>query len=137
MTQRKVMIFGVFDGIHGGHRYFFQEAKKSGDYLIAVVAKDHLVQKLKKRPPEKNLNERCRELRKEKIIDEVVPGDDELGAWDVVKKYRPEVIALGYDQQTLKENLETNLMHFDFHPEIKVLRAYQPGQYHNSIISGS
>ena len=80
------------------------------------------------------MHERCRELEQEKIIDEVIVADNELGAWDVVKKYRPDVIALGYDQQALKESLETNLMHLDFHPEIKVLGAHQPEKYHNSLL---
>lgn len=136
MIQRKVMVFGVFDGIHEGHRYFFQEAKKSGDYLIAVVAKDHLIEKLKKRPPKTNLVERCRELEKEKIIDEVIVGDDELGAWDVLKKHRPEVIALGYDQQALKENLEFRRGDFGWQFEIKTIGAYQSDKYHNAFLNG-
>lgn len=130
------MIFGVFDGIHEGHRYFFREAKKFGDYLIAVVAKDHLIEKLKKRPPKTNLVGRCRELKKEKIINEIIASDEELGTWEVVKKYRPEVIALGYDQRALKENLESRRGNFGWQFEIETIGAYQSGKYHNAFLNG-
>lgn len=133
--MRKVMIFGVFDGIHEGHRYFFQEAKKLGDYLIAVAAKDHLVEQLKKRSTKVSLRERIQNLQKEKSIDEVVSGDDELGAWAILKIYRPEVIAIGYDQQALKENLESRRKDFDWQFEIKMIDTYESDRYHNTFLN--
>jgi cytidyltransferase-like protein len=42
-----VMVFGTFDGIHDGHRYFLNEAKKFGDKLVVAVAKDTTVKTLK------------------------------------------------------------------------------------------
>ncbi len=134
MQAKRVMVFGTFDGVHEGHRAFLREAKHYGDYLIAVVTPDHLVRHLKGKEPRADVSERMRMLEEEDGIDEAVAGDEELASWEIVKRYRPDVIALGYDQHALKENLETDLMHLDFHPEIKVLRAHQPEKYHNALL---
>lgn len=129
------MVFGVFDGIHAGHRAFFKQAKYYGDYLIAVVTPDHAVEQLKGRLPVINLHERIDHLKEEDHIDEVVIGDEDLGSWEVVVRYQPDVIALGYDQQLLKEDLEKNLTKLGISPEIKILDAYEPEVYHSSKIN--
>lgn len=41
----KVMVFGTFAVLHPGRLYFFNQAKKHGDKLIAVVARDVNVKK--------------------------------------------------------------------------------------------
>lgn len=128
----KVMVFGVFDGLHEGHRAMLKEAKTYGDYLIAAVAQNHIVQHLKGHLPKIDIGERIAHLEAEDGIDEVVIGDAELGTWEVVKKYKPDVIALGYDQQLLKENLERNMNKLDYTPEIKIMKSYEPNLYHRS-----
>ena len=45
MNSKKILIFGVFDGIHKGHLYFINEAKKQGGHLVAIVARDSIVKK--------------------------------------------------------------------------------------------
>ena len=45
--MKTVMAFGTFDLMHPGHEYFLRQAKKRGDYLIAVIARDSTVKKLK------------------------------------------------------------------------------------------
>ena len=35
----KVMCFGAFDGLHKGHLSYFKQARKYGDYVIAVIAR--------------------------------------------------------------------------------------------------
>lgn len=129
------MVFGVFDGIHEGHRSLFKQAKKLGDYLIAIVAQDHIVEHLKGHLPERNLAERFEHLKKEDGIDEAVIGDKELSTWEVVERYRPDVIALGYDQTVLKEDLEKNLKRLGVKPEIKVLKAYESETHHSSLLN--
>ena len=41
------MLFGTFDGLHEGHFDLFRQAKKYGDYLVVVVARDVNVKKIK------------------------------------------------------------------------------------------
>ncbi len=126
------MVFGSFDGIHDGHRAFFKEARSHGDYLIAVLAQDHIIEHLKGRAPKLNLTERFEHLNKEDGVDEVVIGDKELSAWEVVQKYQPEIIAVGYDQTLLREDLEKHLVRLGVQPDIKVMSAYEPDIYHSS-----
>src|SRR3989338_6946874 len=57
-SMRKVMVFGAFDGIHAGHRAFFNEARHHGDYLMAVVAQNHIIEHLKGHLPEIDITRR-------------------------------------------------------------------------------
>jgi FAD synthetase len=45
--KRVVMTFGTFDLLHPGHLHYLSEAKKLGDYLITIVARDATVERLK------------------------------------------------------------------------------------------
>jgi len=42
-----VMTFGTFDRFHPGHEYYLREAKKLGDSLLTVIARDVTVIKIK------------------------------------------------------------------------------------------
>ncbi len=131
--MKRVMVFGTFDGIHEGHRAMFREARAFGDYVIAVVAQDHVVEHLKGHEPRINLADRFAHLEKEDGVDEVVIGDAKHSSWGVVKKYKPAVLAVGYDQYALKKDLEKHLDEFDPRPEIKTLSSFEPNTYHNSL----
>lgn len=133
--MKKVMVFGVFDGVHEGHRAFLREAKKCGDYLIAVLAPDHIVEHLKGRRPKINLVDRMEHLENEDYVDEVVIGDPELSTWQVVEKYKPDIVACGFDQKALKDDLEANLKKLSVKPEIKVMKSYEPNIYHSTILN--
>ena len=45
-------------------------------------------------------------LKKERIADEVILGDTEMSSWKILKRTKPTIIALGYDQTDLKQELE-------------------------------
>lgn len=123
----KVLTFGTFDGIHEGHRAVLRQAKKLGNYLIVIVAADDTAREIKGALPKYSSAQRIEMLKKERLSDDVVLGDDILHSWKIVKKYKPDIIALGYDQDELKqaltdyyENAEkkpiiTTLSHYDRH----------------------
>ena len=46
----RVLATGVFDILHPGHVHFLTEAKKLGDELVVVVARDSVAQKMKRLP---------------------------------------------------------------------------------------
>ena len=71
MPNKKVVIFGVFDGIHEGHLAFIKEAKKQGNNLVAIVARDEMVQKLKGKIPKYNEVERINSL----FLQGIQPGE--------------------------------------------------------------
>lgn len=128
------MVFGVFDGLHDGHRKFFEEAKQQGDYLIAVVTQDHIVQELKGKQPHLSLRERFEHLKSADHVDAVIPGDSELGAWHVLDMHRPDVIALGYDQTALNGELQKYFARADWRPDIKIMRGHEPNRLHSSLL---
>lgn len=135
MSRRRiVVVFGVFDGIHEGHRSFLREAKSCGDYLIAVIPQDYIVQELKGRPPKFNIAERLEHLKKEDSVDAVIVGDSDLGRWDVLDIHRPDVIALGYDQLALKEALGEYFKNSNLQAEIKIMQSYKPDEFKSSLL---
>lgn len=133
--MKKVMVFGVFDGIHEGHKAFLKEARTFGEYLIAVVAQNHIVRHLKGHLPQIDIGERLAHLEAEDNVDEVVIGDKEFSSWEVVKKYQPDVIALGYDQDMLREDLEKNVNQLGYVPEIVALSGFEPNVHHSSLLN--
>jgi cytidyltransferase-like protein len=104
----RVLVFGTFDGVHEGHRAMLREAKALGDYLAVAVAPDNVVTEIKGKICVNRSAQRIQGVRDEHIADEVVLGDKLLSNWSVLKKYRPDIIALGYDQDELKEALDTH-----------------------------
>jgi FAD synthetase len=92
-----VMVFGTFDILHRGHEHFLRQAKKHGK-LIAVVARNTIVRKLKGKPPVFSERKRVALVRALGIAAKVVLGDKDYSL-RVLEKYKPDVICLGYDQR--------------------------------------
>jgi FAD synthetase len=92
----KVMATGTFDLLHMGHIYYLKEAKKLGDILVTVVARDSTVRRLKHEPvtPENMRLSIVKELR---VVDYALLGN-ENDMYETVKIVKPDIIALGYDQ---------------------------------------
>ena len=99
------MVFGVFDGLHPGHRHFLREASLQCKELVVVVARDAVVERLKQKTPRRALTERMEEIRAfdERFI--VVPGDDTEGTWSVLEAHRPDAVFVGHDQEALTRAL--------------------------------
>ena len=72
----KVMAFGTFDILHPGHLFYLAQAKKLGNKLIVIVARDNTVKRVKIRPPEHNENERLKKVQAQEYVDEAVLGDE-------------------------------------------------------------
>lgn len=129
-----VMVFGVFDLLHEGHRAFLNQAVACGSRLIIVVTPDSVVQLLKKRVPHDNQIQRMRNVKA--VIDgEVVLGDTELGTYEVIKKYCPDIICLGYDQVALERDLRQRMAAGSLPAMLLLtLKAYKPELYHTSLL---
>jgi len=104
----KVMASGVFDILHYGHLFYLQEAKKLGDELVVVVARDSTVKRMKGEPiiPE---GLRIKLVSGLKPVDKCLLGHED-DPYKTVWEIKPDIIALGYDQEPderlLKEELE-------------------------------
>jgi len=132
--MKKVMVFGVFDGVHEGHRHLFREAKQAGDYLITAVAPDEVAADLKGRLPELPLKERLVLVEQEEAVDLAATGDFETGTWAVVKKYRPAAVVFGYDQAAAENDFRAALLEFDWPVEVKTATAFEAEKYHTSLL---
>ncbi len=92
----RVMATGVFDLLHPGHLYFLTEAKRLGDELVVVVARDQTARRLKHEPyvPEQLRREMVESL---KPVDRAILGST-TDIYETVVHERPSIIALGYNQ---------------------------------------
>jgi len=122
----RVLLFGTFDFLHIGHIHAMQEARRLGNELIIVVGRDAAVQKLKKRKPIHTEQERKAMVEALSIPECVVLGDTVLGAYRVIGKYKPNIIAIGYDQDALAKDLARFLKQKKNPPKLVRLRAYKP-----------
>ncbi len=99
-----VFIGGTFEVVHAGHLYTIQEAKKLGDVLVVVVARDSTVLKRKKREPIAPEDERVRVAGAIRQVDAAILGS-EKNIYDTLERVRPDIVALGYDQYHSEEDI--------------------------------
>ncbi len=104
MYMGKIMCFGTFDKLHKGHLSYFRQARKYGDYLIVVVARDRNVEKIKGKLPCENEKKRLKKIDKINFVDKAVLGQLR-NRYNTIKKYEPDIICLGYDQEADIERL--------------------------------
>ena len=132
----KVIVFGTFDHLHAGHENFFEQAKKLGTQLIVVVARDLTVKKIKSAFPELSENQRLKEIKKHPLVDKAILGDPS-DRYKIIKKIRPHIIALGYDQFVFTYRLKKILIDAKLNTEIVRLKAYKPGIFKSSLLKES
>lgn len=131
----KILVFGIFDGIHPGHLSFLRQAKKYGDFLVVAVGQDSAVTKFKNKIPKYSLMERLAMVRNVKYVNQAISGDKKQGSYNVVKKEKPDIICLGYDQEKLYNDLNKSLEIKNFSVVLKTLKPYKHKRYHNSILT--
>lgn len=133
-STKKVMVFGVFDCLHDGHLHFLSQAKEYGE-VVTVVARDTAVKELKSHLPLQTEEERRRALEKLPFVGQTILGDEIQGTYEVIKKYTPDVICVGYDQEWLKKDL-TEKMNTGELPEIELIQisSYRPEELHTSLL---
>src|SRR5256712_12673691 len=99
-----VFIGGTFEVIHPGHIYTIEQAKRLGDILVAVVARDATVRRRKGRDPIVSEEERRKVLAAVRYVDAALLGS-ESNIYDTLEKVRPDIVALGYDQYHREEEI--------------------------------
>jgi len=92
----RVMATGVFDLLHPGHLYFLREARKLGDELWVVVARDQTARRFKHEPIMSEVS-RVQMVEALKPVDRAVLGH-QGNIYDILDEIRPDVIAIGFDQ---------------------------------------
>ncbi len=126
--MKTIMLFGTFDILHIGHINLFQQARKYGDKLIVVVARDTNVIKNKKIKPLFTEKERAVVLKNIKLIDQVLLGS-KINPYTIIKKVYPDIIALGYDQKDYVTGLKDFLQENNLSAQIIRLKPYKKEKY--------
>ncbi|PIR88146.1 MAG: FAD synthase [Candidatus Harrisonbacteria bacterium CG10_big_fil_rev_8_21_14_0_10_45_28] len=109
IKMKKILAFGSFDKLHDGHRQFLTRAKALGTYLVVAVAPDAVIQSLKNHLPQNSASQRIQTLKDSHLVDEVVLSDINSRSWNILKRVKPNIIALGFDQDDLRSSLEQHL----------------------------
>jgi len=101
-----VLASGVFDLLHLGHVRYLEEAKKAGGEnaeLIVIVARDSTVERRKGYKPVMSENQRRALVEALKVVDEAILGYEEFDIGKVIEKIKPDVIAIGHDQDGMEK----------------------------------
>tara|TARA_Y100000310_G_C20316689_1_gene638757 strand:+ start:122 stop:532 length:411 start_codon:yes stop_codon:yes gene_type:complete len=134
--MKKVLVFGSFDLLHEGHKRFLREAKELGDYLMVVVARDATIVDFKKVNSMYGENERVSHVEELGIADEVKLGY-KGDKWKIIEEVKPDVIALGYDQDSYTNGLEDGMKDRGLNVKIIRLGSYKPEKYKSSLLKKS
>jgi glycerol-3-phosphate cytidylyltransferase-like family protein len=105
--------------------------------LIVVVARDINVQRIKNKKAEQAEIKRKDEVNKQ-LKSQDIEGEAFLGfkgnRLAVIGKYKPDIIALGYDQLVNEEELYEEIKILGLKTEIKRLQSCHPEKYKTSLI---
>ncbi len=131
--EKVVMAFGAFDTWHAGNESYLKQAKELGDYLMVVVARDETIRVLTGKYPQQSERQRVALLKKSGLVNKVVLGNihDKL---QVILKYRPDVIALGYNQFVFTQRIEKTLIDAKINAEVIRLMPYFNNIQRSSLV---
>lgn len=136
-TENKVvMAFGTFDFFHAGHEFYLTKAKELGDHLIVVIARDKTVKQIKGQASANSERKRQKVVKQTGIPDKVILGSTR-NKYKVIEKYKPDIIALGYDQFVFTQKLRKTLIDLRLNAEIKRIDAHFPQIYKSSLMKRS
>lgn len=106
--KKVVLASGTFDLLHFGHVKYLEEAKKSGGKnvkLIVIVARDSTAKKSKGKKPVMPEDQRRSLVESLKVVDEALLGYEKFDISKVVEKIKPDIIAVGYDQSSIRREV--------------------------------
>jgi FAD synthetase len=106
--KKVVLASGIFDLLHLGHVKFLEDAKQAGGEnakLVVIVARDSTVEKTKGRKPIMPEDQRLVLVKSLRVVDEALLGYEHLDIGEFIEKVKPDVIALGYDQDAMEKRV--------------------------------
>ncbi len=131
--KKKVIAFGTFDHLHAGHENYLKEAAKLGEQLIVVIARDRTANSIRGKYPDHKEKIRLATIKALPYVTKAVLGDLE-DKYKVLKKHKPSVIVLGYDQFVFTQQLSKVLIELKLDSQIVRLKPYKPEMYKSSLI---
>ena len=119
----RVMAQGVFDLLHLGHVHYLEKARELGDELVVVIASDKTVRDRKHEPitPQEMRREMVAALR---CVDRAIIGSDGEDRYVTVQKLKPDIIALGHDQEHSERSINQELQKRGISTKVERLDYY-------------
>ncbi|MCW3979696.1 MAG: FAD synthase [Candidatus Bathyarchaeota archaeon] len=102
---KTVLTSGAFDLIHYGHIRLLEEAKRLGGpdaRLVVIIARDETIRRLKGKRPTFPEDQRRALIEAMEVVDEALLGYEDLDMATVIEKVKPDIIAVGYDQDDIE-----------------------------------
>ncbi len=123
----RVLATGTFEILHPGHLLYLEEAKRLGDELFVVVARDTTVKKRKRTPviPEEQRLKMVAALR---VVDDARLGSEQ-DMFEPLYRIKPNVIALGYDQKFDEAALAEEVRRRGFNSEVVRVKKHNTNAF--------
>ena len=128
-----VMTFWAFDVVHPWHKYYLSEAKKHGDKLITIIARDNNIEKIKWKMPLYKETTRLLDIQNLGIAD-IVELWHKTDVLSSIKKHNPDIIVLWYDQASFIHQLSEYLYKNKLKTTVLTIWAYREDIYKSSKI---
>ena len=112
MRRKIVLATGAFDLLHYGHLKFLEEAKKKGgpgSRLYVIVARDKTVMERKGSQPVLPEDQRRVLVEALKPVEKALLGFENMNLENDIKSIRPDIIAVGYDQGDIYQDVKSLL----------------------------
>ncbi len=127
--KKKVVCAGTFDHFHPGHADFLRQAKKMGEELIVIIARDETVLRIKGFSPTDSTERRRQNVLDSGVADSVVMGHLGEDMFAILDELKPHILALGYDQRVREESVRERCPWC----EVVRLEAFQPERFKSSL----
>jgi len=122
VKKRKIVLAsGTFDLLHFGHVKYLEEAKKAGGKnakLIVIVARDSTVKNRKGTKPVMPEDQRRSLVESLKVVDEAILGYEDFNIDQVIEKLKPDIIAVGHDQDGIEREVRKAVMEKGFNVRV-------------------
>ncbi len=135
--KRKVVLAsGTFDLLHMGHVKYLEEAKKTGgenSELIVIVARDKTVEKRKGAKPVVPEDHRRALVEALEVVDEAILGFEDFSMDKVIEKIKPDIIAVGHDQNKIAESVRRVIAHKGLNTKVIKIGKFGKDELNSSL----
>jgi len=133
---KTVLASGTFDLLHLGHVKYLEEAKTAGGKdakLVVIVARDRTVEKRKRRKPVMPEDHRRALVESLKVVDEAILGYEDFDMGKVVEEIKPDIIAVGYDQDKIESHVRKTLARRGFNVQVVKIGQFGKPELNSSL----
>jgi len=131
-----VLASGTFDLLHMGHVKYLEEAKKTGGEnaeLIVIVARDKTVEKRKGAKPVVPEDHRRALVEALEVVDEAILGFEDFSMDKVIEKIKPDIIAVGHDQNKIAEWVRQVIAHKGLNIKVTKIGKFGKDELNSSL----